>query len=268
MQRVRDSDGGRLAIGGRFGKYRPEQEISSQKAEVRGDEVIEKFGTAWEAFGINYRKKGPCPMHYYNEALRLTGDIRVSPDDIEKLSIALAGFQDDPYFSEKAGYLLSAMINSGEEKDYILHLIPFEEIHSIGLLNCKNIRVRGDVGGHMGWGMNSGIIIIEGNVGGYIDNFGNSLGLGMQNGKIIVNGNADWRAGFLMHGGEIVIEGDAGLCLGHLMEGGKITVKGNADRKVGEGMKGGEIHLEGDYESLGEIQGGRIFHKGQLIAGW
>lgn len=69
-----------------------------------------------------------------------------------------------------------------------------------------------------------------------------------------------------MHGGSITVKGNADKGTGSKMHDGTITVEGYAAAWVGSEMTGGEIHLEGTFTNLGgDIRGGRIFFKGELI---
>jgi formylmethanofuran dehydrogenase subunit C len=90
--------------------------------------------------------------------------------------------------------------------------------------------------------------------------------LGFMNTKnVIILGDGGVSCGAGNIGGTVIIHGDAGPGLGSFMEGGRLILGGNAGHKVGDHMSGGEILLHGDYESLGDVERGRIFHKGRLI---
>ncbi len=85
---------------------------------------------------------------------------------------------------------------------------------------------------------------------------------------IIIEGNAGRCVGFEMEGGTITVKGNAAHLVGNRMKGGIITVNGNAADWIGEDMNGGDIRILGDCAKLSSgIFGGRIFHKGILIAG-
>jgi formylmethanofuran dehydrogenase subunit C len=98
----------------------------------------------------------------------------------------------------------------------------------------------------IGYGMKSGRIVIEGNVGMH-------LGATMEGGEIVVEGHAsDW-LGAEMKGGLIRVKGDAGNLIGAAYRGSKrgmnrgtIIVEGNAGSEVGERMRRGLIVILGD----------------------
>jgi len=78
------------------------------------------------------------------------------------------------------------------------------------------------------------------------------LGAGMQSGTLVVNGNAGAYVGFGMSAGRIRVAGNAGIFAGCGMEGGTIEIGGNAgDWLAGalagdkQGMRGGLIHVRG-----------------------
>ena len=146
-----------------------------------------------------------------------------------------------------------------------------------GCMEGGEIVIHGDGGHHSGQWMDGGIIIIEGDAGAGIGEWmkngqiiveGNAwkeVGHSMKGGKIIVKGNAGCRTGISMDNGEIIINGDCGYGLGNYMSGGRITVNGSACKEIGYRMKGGEIHIEGDIGKIGEVEHGKIYHKGKLI---
>ena len=97
----------------------------------------------------------------------------------------------------------------------------------------------------IGWGMDGGEIIVEGDAGMY-------LGAFMSDGKIIVKGSVGHFSALNMKGGEIVVEGNAGdyLCASYRGEwrgtsGGIVIVKGNVGKELGSYMRGGKIVVEG-----------------------
>ena len=99
---------------------------------------------------------------------------------------------------------------------------------------------------HVGRGMSSGRITVEGEVGAY-------AGLAMTGGELRITGNAGFATAAMMRGGLIVIEGDAGDFLGGTlpgemrgMRGGLVIVRGSAGARVGDRMRRGIILVEGD----------------------
>jgi formylmethanofuran dehydrogenase subunit C len=251
------ADSPALAIGGRFKGYNPEEEKASSKAEVRESEAVKQMKAAWKAW-----KYDPDDFirDNYRATLMIVKNLQYSAKDVEEFSLVLEEFQYEEGFSNKAGLFLSALINNGNESDYLIHTQHLKmPPGNLGYKNEKNIIVNGDVGYFVGISMKGGSITVKGNAGG-------AVGSHMKNGSITVEGNVKGHLGSDMEGGSITVEGDAEDAVGMDMQGGTITVNGNADTNVGYGMKGGEISLEGDYRDLsGNTEGGKIYHKGNLI---
>lgn len=96
------------------------------------------------------------------------------------------------------------------------------------------------------------------------------LGAGMNSGKLIIHGNVGAHLGTGMAGGEIIVEGDAADWVGPEMSGGRIVVKGNAGHMVGsayrgsaKGMTGGEIIIHGNVRN----ETGHAMRNGLIIVG-
>lgn len=96
------------------------------------------------------------------------------------------------------------------------------------------------------------------------------IGAGMTSGTIEVEGGAGTHAGARMTGGTLTVRGDAGDWLGAEMKGGLIRVFGNAGSQVGaayrgsrRGMTGGEIHVRG---SAGD-EVGLLMRRGLIAVG-
>ena len=227
-----------VAAGSKFEKYKPEEERDVRKVTVERDAALEQLIAAWKKYDY---VSTPYHVEAYLNALKRIKGLDYSSKDVENFCIALAGFQDEKSFSDKAGHFLSALINNGKDTEYVIntrHLTV--EIHGLGHRNTKSITVNGNAGAQVGAYMEGGSITVNGNAGEYV-------GLDMKRGSITVNGNANQHVGYEM-------------------EGGCITVNGDADWGVGAYMGGGEIHIEGDCKGLSEqIEGGKIYHKGVLI---
>jgi len=206
-----------VAFGSRFGKYKPEEEKEVRKTEVKEDKALEQLKAAWKRFRYDpedYEESWNC----WNASKKVRG-INYSARDVEKFSFALFEFQDEKYFSLKAGTFLSVLINKGKDTDYVIHTRHLnKEIDGLGLFNTKNLVVDGNAGMDVGNGMKKGSITVNGNAGAYV-------GAGMEGGKITLNGNASHDVGQGMEGGEIHLEGNYGN-LGYGMEGGKIYHEG------------------------------------------
>ena len=179
---------------------------------------------------------------------------------------------EDLAFGNKAGTFFTVLINNGKDEEYVIFTENWGfEADFLGEENCKKIIINGDVGCALGAEMRSGSIVLGGNAG-------DEVGIVMSGGKIRVDGDVFGHCGESMEGGEITIMGNVKPeknslrtllggtnYLGRAMENGKIVVMGDVSVIIGENMTGGEIHLEGDYESIGNVIHGKIYHKGKLI---
>lgn len=225
-----------------FRRYSDEDTKAVRVPEVKEDATLKALKAAWSRY-----EGGTQLQPGHDERMEnLIGKIEYTAEDIEKFSIALAEFQDEPAFEVKAGVFLSALINNCDDTEFVVHTEHLSHSpNALGFRNTKNITVIGDVGG--------------------------SLGNSMQGGTIRVKGNAASGVGWEMISGEIVVEGNADDNIGWCMLGGKIVINGNARSNVGYGMQSGEIHIGGDFWNLGNvygegrIKGGKIFHKGKRI---
>jgi len=204
------------AVGSKFDRYKPEEEKEVRKLDIKEDEVLKQLKAVWKKFEAPVTT---LDQDHENAVKQLRG-VCYSAKDVENFSIALAEFQDERYFSYKAGVFLSALINNGKDSDYVIHTQHLKEVSELGYKNTK---------------------------------------------KIVVNGHVCGPGPF-MEGGTIIVNGNAGPDVGAFMRGGTIIVNGNAGDKVGDGMLGGEIHIEGHYKKLSYIYGGKIYHKGVLVA--
>lgn len=99
---------------------------------------------------------------------------------------------------------------------------------------------------HVGAGMGTGSLRVEGDVGHYLASH-------MRGGSLQVSGGCGALACTAMRGGEVIIDGDAGDSLGgpragerRGMSGGLVLVRGNAGARVGERMRRGTVLVEGD----------------------
>src|SRR5208283_2248609 len=206
------------AASGRFGPFKPQIEKAVRIAKVGSNPFLEEIKRDWERHEVIVFNGGVYERQTYD---RILADMKhgYSANDIEDFSIVLGEFQGGTCFSTKAGLYLSALINSSEEENFVVHTTAFAEpIISIGYCNTKNITVIGDAGQYVGDDMEKGTIIVKGNAGDDV--------------------------GWHMKGGSITIEGNAGECAGCHMRRGAIIVTGNADR-VGDHMRGGEIRING-----------------------
>lgn len=245
-----------LAVRKRFERYKGEDEKTVRKPDVKEDEVLGQLKTVFK--GCVITESLPNIGGEYDKILQLIGDIGYSSKDVEKFSIGLVEFEEDDCF-RTVGLFLSALINNCKDNDFVIHTQNLRWlINSLGFRNTKNIVVNGNVGRFTGDDMQGGSIVVNGHTEIW-------LGVRMKGGSITVKGSTAQQVGENMEGGSIIVEGDTGHWVGSWMESGSITVKGNAGEDVGEHMKGGEIYLLGNYESIANIEGGKIYHKGELI---
>lgn len=249
----------RVTASKRFGRYKPEQEKTVRKADVKEDGTLRQLKEIWgKCEFLIVSKYDVNTDDTYGAMANLLEGLDYTAKDVEKFSLALTEFQNEKYFSNKAGIFLSALINRGKDDDYVIHTRHLEKpIHWVGYRNRKNIAVKGDVGWYVGERMVSGIIAVKGDAG-------REVGKRMEGGTIWIKGNADMQIGFEMENGMIVVEGDVGVLTGDDMRGGKIIVSGNAEH-VGVYIDGGEIHIDGNFRYSHEIKGCKVFHRGTLI---
>ena len=285
-----------LNMANQFSRYKPETERAVRTVMVVEDETLKKMKAAWRAF--SYDDDDFPPRASYINAVSAIGALVYSASDVDKFSLALAAFQHEEFFGRKAGLFLSALINGCKDKEVIVHTGHLTlQVYDIGYANRKNlvieanagwnigtdmydgiITVMGDAGPHAGKWMNGGQITVKGDAGRHIGKkmrggtiivCGDSdygAGFGMKGGSITVMGDAGKQLGLEMNGGIIAVNGDAGQEVGAGMENGTIIVQGNAGDEVGRGMKGGTIEVGGEIGSIwGDIEHGKIFHKGKLI---
>jgi len=265
----------------KFGWYKNEERIEMKKMDYLEDETLRQLRSAWENYHkgylVPYNVHSGAFEYKYECAIAAIAELKYSSKDVERFSIALADFQNEDHFARKAGYFLSALINSGIDEDYTIHTSHLgKNIIELGYQNRKNIFVDGNCGGTIGIGMRSGVIHVTGDVGP-------SLGFRMHGGIILVDGNANDHVGSNMDGGTIKILGNVGMYLGRSMEEGHILVYGEILPQIADDMKGGVIELFGsvacvssgtviifddgipDSSSFGKIEHGKIYHRGNLI---
>jgi formylmethanofuran dehydrogenase subunit C len=262
------ADAPALAIGGRFGKFHPEEEKASRRVEVKENEAIRQLKTAWKAFEPGHCMRNRYAIEekdrVYRSILQTVANLHYTAQDVENFSLMLAEFQAEDKFLDKYGFFLSALINSGENSDYVIHTYHLDipsgmTFVGLGFRNEKNITINGVAGNYLGCQMKSGSITVNGDAA-------LKVGLEMKSGSITVKGNVKQWAGQKMKGGRITIEGDAYSDVGFEMKGGSITVNGDAGSDVGWDMEGGSITVNGDYKKIADtIISGKIYHKQNLI---
>jgi formylmethanofuran dehydrogenase subunit C len=127
-------------------------------------------------------------------------------------------------------------------------LVPLAELFSITPRDDGKLIFEGDCSrcDRIGWQMDSGTLIVEGDVGDY-------AGAGMRGGAILVRGDARDLAACEMAGGSLTIEGSAGdfaasTLPGSMdgMRGGTLTIKGSVGARCGDRMRRGSVVIFGD----------------------
>lgn len=127
-------------------------------------------------------------------------------------------------------------------------------------MQSGKLQINGDVGAHLGADMAGGSISVNGNVGDWLapemiggrvevrGNAGHMVGSayrgspsGISGGEIIIHGDAKNEVGHAMRSGLVVIGGTCGDFTGVNMLAGTIIVLGEAGIRAGAGMKRGTI---------------------------
>ena len=170
------------------------------------------------------------------EIRRKTKTIAYTADDIRIFSMALAKFQYENEFYERAGIFLSALINSSREKDFIIEAGNLSVgMVFIGYENTKNVTVIGNVGDYAGFYMDGGSLMVEGNAE-------MEIGRNMKRGRITVKGDVGRNPGRYMKKGRIDIDGSARDFYEFSMDGGRLTVNGCIGVGFADNTVGGNIY--------------------------
>lgn len=195
----------------KFGKYKDEEQKAVRKADVKEDKIFLQLVKAWGEYGHGCHRDVETLFMELQNAIK---DISCSAQDIERFTLALVGFTNDYGFDDKAGFFLTALINKGKDRDYVIHTehlvyyVPRENIkRTVNFLGCcetKKITVKGDIGAGLGYKMTGGTIIVEGN-GGY------DIGMLMEGGEIHINGeyksiSETMKHGKIYHKGKLIVE--------------------------------------------------------------
>jgi hypothetical protein len=272
---VRIPDATIVAASKRFGRYKREaaKAVRSADAEDR-TEKLEKLSDMLHSLIRQGAARDPNWRKKIERLSAILRNLECSAHDIEGFSILLEGLQFEwnvgkyskyhEEFMRETGILFSALVEAGEERDYVIHTRQLESpLDFIGWKNRKNVIIDGEVG----------------------TDAGNS----MRGGSLLIKGYADQDLGIYMEGGKITLEGRGYGTVGLNMRGGIIEVHGGYAPfpfdtripRIGHGMTGGEIHMHGilrdcykkppmdDIELLRSagkhVKHGRIFYEGELI---
>jgi formylmethanofuran dehydrogenase subunit C len=231
----------------------------------------------------------------YNATLSSIAEAEITAADVEKFCKDIRPMQGEEGFSWRAGIMLSALVNSSVDSDFIIPVKLFNKhLSLLAYRNRKNVYIDGDAGDGFAAEMEEGIATVRGNVYGSFaaymvggtaiaeqDVYGR-VGPGMSGGEAAVKGDVGvlgylylfetgeknpkvflgdpmFAVGLEMSGGFISIEGFSGALTGLYQKGGIIRV-GYAGSLVGSKMEGGEIYIENDYDGLSPQLGkGKIF---------
>jgi hypothetical protein len=260
----------------RFGVYKSESEKAVRRAAVERDGVMEELKKIFTDYkmptlesyagGVTGHHHEPDGEAFYEKIRHFTALKDRTAEEVERFSILLLELQGEEDFGRKAGMMLSAMINMGNDRHYRIHTIALDRpLYHLGFKNRKAITVFGDAGYSAGHKMEAGVIAVTGCAKGHA---GNS----MSGGTIVIEKDGGDTVGAGMNGGEVIVQGDARQGVGVAMTGGCIRIRGSVIRMggsevLGLGMRGGEIHVDGDCEiaNAGLIGAGKIYHRGKLI---
>ncbi len=211
---------------GAFGRYRPEHEGALREISVKESRVVAELQ---RRFSEAFRHDVARFTDNYELAKDAIAGLAYTPKDVAGFALSIAALPYERHLNSKAGWFLSALINKGEHKRYLLAL-PFleEPVAYFAFQNLKNVLVTGDVGADCAREMAGGRLIIGGDAG-------NGLGALMTAGKVIVKGSAGKYAGERLYGGELHLLGGCesisrDCCVPC---GGKISI---GKRKVVDGL--------------------------------
>jgi hypothetical protein len=234
----------RLAASKRFGKYNNEKARALREAYIETDETIKRIRGAWESFGRSFprsMKENPYDVGFdresmaYRKAQEAVDGLNCTGEEVERFSIILGTFEGEKDFGKRAGFFLSALIEGSPGGSFTIDLSFMEK---------GNIAVLGDAGAEAGMCLRGGTIEVMGNAG-------DSVGCGHVFTNLTIK-----RDPFAW---------EESPAIRYHMTGGRIMVRGDARDHIGDMMNGGEIHVDGEIGSIGDIKGGKIFHKGRLI---
>jgi hypothetical protein len=236
------TDNGQLSVGKRFNGYGPEEELSSNKADIKRDPALEKVERAWGKFvrihSLPTVKKSMTSFEYfesYEIAVLILEDLTYDSETVEAFCVSVDLAIETYGGYSNLGIFLGALVNCGQDSNYrAFSMDSWPEMFCLLTKNKRDVTFNGDGGTYFGSDMISGRLEINGNVG-------YALGANMEGGLIIVNGN--------------------------------VIPEESSETPIGADMTGGEIHINGkiiadhDYlsRSWDRVKSGKIFHNGKLI---
>ena len=273
----------------KFQGYKREKPMTAKEPKV--DRTVEKITDAWEkAHETWYLVNHQHTHDYYERVCPLVEGLGHSAMHVESFVSFFRILKNDRDTTYEFGIetFLSALINSSEDNGFTLDLGCLMNIIGMGERNRKNVTITCNVGLDIGHKMESGLLHIVGDCrdgvgrkmsGGKIIVDGCSMrgtgddenAMGMKGGTVVIKKSCQNSVGGYMKGGRIIIHGELMattrmvIDAGSWMEGGEIHILGKTDAIIGHGMSGGEIHLYDDFNEIGDVHKGKIYHKGKLI---
>ena len=281
----------------KFQGYKSARPIAVMEPKV--DRAVEGMMDVWKKAQARWHLDVQQRIYdHYSSMVPLVEGFGHSAEQVERFVSFLAEIkkQDRDFSQLGLETFLSLLVNTSRDSDFVLDLRFLPHIMGIGQRNSKNVTVLGNVEHGFGNSMESGLLSVKGNCF-------DGVGTRMTGGKIIVEGYSRWTVrgtadrmkggtvvikksceneiGHCMEGGRIIIHGDLApgyevhlisrehaeksLDIGYNMKGGEIYILGKAHAVIGDEMEGGEIHLYDDFNEIGDVHKGKIFHKGKLI---
>ncbi len=284
-------------------------DLGEQEAqEEKKIEVAESEGvkTLLEFYEKNHITADLAKLSWVREAyssfLEKIQDLEYTSKDVTSFSLKLKAYENEQLFSQKAGLVLSALINNSTEENFEVFIEHFSENisflgynnekkltvvgcggHGLGILMQKgSIHVKGDAGGSIGNDMIDGNIIVEGNAhssigssmkGGRIEVKGcvhqdglDSVGFKMDGGVIVLSKLIGGAIGPSMNNGSILIENAKAHSAGELLVGGSIKINNGSIDRVGEESKGGKIEINGEIKNIFEDCNAEIYYNGKKLS--
>jgi formylmethanofuran dehydrogenase subunit C len=244
----------------RFDRYKDEHLSSIRQSVISGDEgMVKVLSVLFQSVAGTVTAKNLFERKERIMGLESIKELDYSPEDVERLSIALLRHEESIGGPENLGFLVSAFLNAliinGKDESYTVHADGYLNMRLLGYKNTsKTITVHGELHGDIGEEMAGGRIFATGDVHGYI-------GSSMSGGEIVVHGDSLQGTGISQKGGSIEIRGNASGQVGLYMNDGEIVVRGDAEANVGLQMHGGKITVEGDTitEDITILDGTLVF---------
>ena len=283
----------------KFGGYKPEKPkvLRNPKVDRTLGNIMDAWGKAQERWDLNLKQRRYDD--HYESMLPLVEALGHSAEDVERFvsflsSLKKGGMAVSPF---SLGHFLTALVNTSDDNDFVLDLRFMRQVNCIGDSNRKNVTIipcdvmcplgrrmesgmihlKGDCYDRIAQGMRNGKIIVDGHSRWASD----GIAVGMEGGTLVIKGDCENDVGKDMEGGRVIIHGNLAtgydmhrvnseysnkrICAGYCMKGGEIYILGKTDAVIGDGMGGGEIHLYDEFDRIGDVQRGKIFHRGKLI---